>query len=100
MNNNEKIREFLDKNRAAALGIAVAVVLGGVAIGNAAIHEKDDDDDSYYISSGGGYYGGGFHGGGYFFTRGSTYKSGSWSKSPAISGKGTYSSSRGGSIGS
>lgn len=97
-NKNDKFKDFLGRNRAAALGVAVAVALGGSVLGYAAIHDNDEDDNSNYASSGSGYYGGGYHGGVYFFTRGSSYRSGTWSKSSTFSGK-SYTSSRGGSIG-
>lgn len=104
-NVTEKIRELVDKNRAAALGLAVFMVLSTATAGcsNMKNAEEEEEDDSYYIGSGssvsGG--GGGFHSGGYFYSSGSSYRTGSWSKQTyGYSGSGkSYSSSKGASIG-
>lgn len=97
----ERVRNLVKKNRAAALGLAVLLTVSTTLTGCGCSQRDDDDDDSYYGSGGGGY-----HGGGYYFSRGSTYRQGSWSKAPGFTGGGTsgysgksYSSLHGGSAG-
>lgn len=108
----EKVRSLSRTNKAAALGFAVFLTASTMLSGcgqretyiDSALHQPyTDEEDEYYYYSGGGY------SGGYYFNVGSTYDGSTWRKSTSgiSSSSGTsgykgssYSSIRGGSVGS
>ncbi|MCX7920596.1 MAG: hypothetical protein N3B21_01020 [Clostridia bacterium] len=94
----EKVKKLANRNKAAALGLAVCLTLSSALTG-CVYDEYDDDDEDEYYSFDVDYYGGGYHGGSYYYVKGGSYKSGSWGKSSSgYSGSSTskYSFSKGG----
>lgn len=92
----EKVKALLKRKKAAAaLGLAVLFTVS-CAFTGCSQRDDEDDDDSYYTSNPGG---GSYIHTNYFYTKGSSYKQGTWSKSTSSNIGSGYSSSRGGSIG-
>lgn len=98
-----KVMELAAKNRAAALGLAVCLVLSTSLLGcgkkkpPAKEEEKEEENNASYSG------GGGYHGGSSIYIRSGSQRSSSWGKSgfASHSGKsGGYSGVRGGSFGS
>lgn len=112
------IKDTLKTNRAKALGVAVLLTVNTSLTGcqlhgindsylmggtnNQALSPNPTPTPSSPPGSGGagGYHGGGHYGGNYFYSRGSSYKSGSWGKyGGAESGIGSSSYGKGGTVG-
>lgn len=84
-----KVKDLLQVNKAAALGLAVVLTVSSTLTGCTSDWTDDEEEDDSYYTAGSGHY----------FYHGGTFSGSSWGKASSITPNHKYTSTRAGSIG-